>query len=150
MSDYKKTAEYKKWKKRLLKSLGKGIYEDTPDYAGKLMTEVPEEETIERIRHKIKKLKPFHRKEKDTSEHSTPKGIKIHETKSEFRIRIRPPKKFKINSFRTKKIKTGINIIIGKLKHKKTTTVQSYRFDKDKFLKSEVIVWLSKHKIKRK
>lgn len=62
--------------------------------------------------------------------------------------RIRNPGDFKEDSFRTKNIASGINIIVGRLKGKTTTTTQAYRFDKDKFTAAEAKKWLKDHDIK--
>jgi len=77
--------------------------------------------------------------------------LKIDETKNEFRIRVRQPKLFIQKTFRIKHLKKGISILIGKLKSKPKgyTKIQSYRFDKAQFLKSEVRAWLIKYKIRK-
>ena len=67
---------------------------------------------------------------------------------TEHAARIREPGDFEDNSFRRKNIETGIDIIIGKLKGKTTTTTQAYRFKKDKFTADEAKKWLKDHNIK--
>jgi hypothetical protein len=67
---------------------------------------------------------------------------------NEHSARIRNPEDFEKDSFRRKNIETGIDIIIGKLKGKTTTTTQAYRFKKDKFTADEAKKWLKDHDIK--
>lgn len=66
---------------------------------------------------------------------------------NEHSARIRNPGEFQKDSFRRKNIETGIDIIIGRLKGKKTTTIQSYRFKKDKFTVAQAKKWLKDHDI---
>jgi len=61
------------------------------------------------------------------------------------------PGKFKEGSFRVINIgdkNSGITAIVGRLTGEKTTTIQSYRFDKDKFTAAEAKKWLSDHDAK--
>lgn len=61
------------------------------------------------------------------------------------------PGKFQDGSFRSIQIgdkNSGITAIVGRLKGQKTTTVQAYRFDKDKFTAAEAKKWLSDHDAK--
>lgn len=67
---------------------------------------------------------------------------------NEHAARIRDPKDFQQDSFRRKNIETGIDIIIGRLKGKTTTTTQAYRFKKSKFTAAEAKKWLKDHNIK--
>ncbi|MBU0909625.1 MAG: hypothetical protein KJ717_08655, partial [Proteobacteria bacterium] len=67
---------------------------------------------------------------------------------NEHSARIRDPGDFEKDSFRRKNIETGIDIIIGKLKGKTTTTTQAYRFKVDSFTAAEAKKWLKDHKIK--
>lgn len=51
--------------------------------------------------------------------------------------------------FKTTKITDGITAIIGKLKgNDDSTTIQTYRFDKEKFTAKEAKSWLKKHSLK--
>jgi ATP-dependent protease ClpP protease subunit len=67
---------------------------------------------------------------------------------NEHAARVREPGDFEEKSFRRKNIETGIDIIIGRLKGKTTTTTQAYRFKKDKFTTDEAKKWLKDHDIK--
>jgi hypothetical protein len=75
-------------------------------------------------------------------------------TANEIRYRVRSPAKFDKGSFRYKKIKSGISIIIAcpkgqYSKRSKTcrvgTQVQAVRFDKAKFTKAKAKKWVRKH-----
>lgn len=61
---------------------------------------------------------------------------------NEHAARIRSPEDFQEGSFGRKEIKSGIVIIIGRLKGEITTTTQAYRFAKDKFTPAEAKKWL--------
>lgn len=67
---------------------------------------------------------------------------------NEHAARVRNPEDFQADSFRRKNIETGIDIIIGRLKGKTTTTTQAYRFKKDKFTVAEAKKWLKDHDVK--
>jgi len=69
-------------------------------------------------------------------------------TENYIRIRVKDPKDFEQDSFRiiTLSKEKGIKAIIGRLKGKKTTTVQSYLFDKTKWTVKEAKEWVKKHK----
>lgn len=65
--------------------------------------------------------------------------------------RVVSPGRFQEGSFRVIQIgdkDSGIKAIVGRLKGEKTATVQSYRFDKDKFTAAEAKKWLSEHDVK--
>ena len=66
---------------------------------------------------------------------------------NEHAARIRNPGDFEKDSFRRKNISNGVNIIIGKLKGKDTTTTQSYRFSIKVFTAKQAKDWLKKHNI---
>jgi hypothetical protein len=63
------------------------------------------------------------------------------------RFRQREPKEFKKGSYRTITLseKKGIKAVIGVLKGKTTTVIQSYIFDKNKFTVDEAKGWLKDH-----
>jgi cation transport regulator len=63
------------------------------------------------------------------------------------RFRQREPSEFKKGSFRTITLseKKGIKAVIGVLKGKTTTVIQSYIFDKNKFTVDEAKKWLKDH-----
>ncbi len=63
------------------------------------------------------------------------------------RFRQREPKEFKKGSYRTITLseKKGIKAVIGVLKGKTTTVIQSYIFDKNKFTVDEAKAWLKDH-----
>jgi hypothetical protein len=63
------------------------------------------------------------------------------------RFRQREPSEFKKGSFRTITLsdKKGIKAVIGVLKGKTTTVIQSYIFNKDKFTVDEAKSWLNDH-----
>lgn len=64
--------------------------------------------------------------------------------------RIVDPDKFQDDSFRTITIgdkADGITAIVGRLKGETTTTIQTYRFDKDKWSASEAKKWLKDHDV---
>jgi cation transport regulator ChaB len=69
------------------------------------------------------------------------------ETDGYIRFRQREPNDFKKGSFRTITLseKKGIKAVIGVLKGKTTTVIQSYIFDKDKFTVDEAKTWLQDH-----
>lgn len=67
---------------------------------------------------------------------------------NEHAARILPPGDFQQDSFRSKKIATGIRIIVGRLKGKTTTTAQAYRLHVDHFSASEAKAWLKDHDVK--
>lgn len=67
---------------------------------------------------------------------------------NEHAARIINMNEFEQNSFRRKNIASGIDIIIGKLKGKTTTTTQAYRFDAKKFTADQAKKWLKDNKIK--
>ncbi len=62
--------------------------------------------------------------------------------------RVVDPDKFEKNSFRRRSIAEGIDIVVGKLIGENKTTVQAYRFSKEKFSAEEAEQWLKEHKIK--
>jgi hypothetical protein len=66
---------------------------------------------------------------------------------NEHAARIRNPGDFQPGSFRSKPIRTGIRIIIGRLKGKRTTTIQSYRFHIKHFTAAQAKKWLRDHNI---
>lgn len=66
---------------------------------------------------------------------------------NEHSARIKEPGSFTKDSFRRKNIATGIDIIIGRLKGKTTTTTQAYRFKAGTFIPSEARKWLKDHNI---
>jgi hypothetical protein len=66
---------------------------------------------------------------------------------NEHAARVRDPKDFDPKSFRRKRIKDGISVILGKLKGEKSMTVQSYRFDKKKFTAEAARKWLKDHDV---
>lgn len=61
--------------------------------------------------------------------------------------RIKSPGLFEKESFRTKILTSGITAVMGRLKGKKTLTIQSYRFDSKKFTVTQDKKWLKEHKI---
>jgi hypothetical protein len=69
-------------------------------------------------------------------------------TENYIRIRVKDPKDFEQDSFRiiTLSKEKGIKAVIGRLKGKKTTTVQSYLFEKDKWTVKEAKEWVKQHK----
>lgn len=68
--------------------------------------------------------------------------------KNKHSARIKEPGDFEKDSFRRKNIETGIDIIIGRLKGKTTTTTQAYRFKKDKYTPAQAKKWLKNHDVK--
>ena len=69
-------------------------------------------------------------------------------TENYIRIRVKDPKLFQKDSFRTIDISKnkGIKAIIGKLKDEITTTTQSFLFEKDKWNVEEAQAWVKEHK----
>lgn len=55
------------------------------------------------------------------------------------------PGRFESGSFRNIDIADGITAIVGRLKGETTTTVQTYRFDREKFTVAEAKKWLKDH-----
>lgn len=68
--------------------------------------------------------------------------------KNEHAARVRNPSDFIENSFRSKTLKDGIRMIMGKLKGQNTMSIQAYRFPKGKFNAESVKKWLKEHEIK--
>jgi len=66
---------------------------------------------------------------------------------NEHSARVREPGSFNPNSFRSKDLKGGVRIIIGKLKDGDSMIVQAYRFSVDQFTVEEAKKWLEDHKI---
>ena len=69
-------------------------------------------------------------------------------TENTIRIRVRNPKDFQEGSFRTINIgdkDNGIQAVIGLLKGKTTTTIQSYIFDKKKWTAKRAQDWVKEH-----
>lgn len=66
---------------------------------------------------------------------------------NEHATRIRDPGAFDPESFRSKDLKNGIRIILGKLKGEDTMTLQAYRFSIDKFTSEEAKKWLEDNKV---
>lgn len=106
----------------------------------------PEAEVIEFSKYKNKVLE-FAKVIEETIIPEEEEG-KIDITENYIRIRQKNPSKFEEDSFRTIVISKskGIKAVIGRLKGKTTTTVQSYLFDKDKFTESEAKKWVEEHK----
>jgi len=72
----------------------------------------------------------------------------LEEAESKYiRIRQKDPSDFEDNSFRIIVLSKdqGIKAVIGNLKGKKTTTIQSYLFEKEKFTEEEANKWVEKH-----
>lgn len=74
------------------------------------------------------------------------------ETENEIRVRLKNPADFEKDSFRriaVKKDKPRVFGIVGKLKGKDTTTLQSYRFPKDDgWTKEKATGWADEHPVK--
>ena len=69
------------------------------------------------------------------------------ETENELRFRVRDPKEFKPDTFRTKKLKDGISIIVGIPKDSETESMvlQSYRFSKDNWDMDKAKRWMERN-----
>ncbi len=66
---------------------------------------------------------------------------------NEHSARQKDPSLFEEGSFRRKNIADGIDQILGKLKGQNTMTVQTYRFDKNKFSPAQAKQWLKDHNL---
>ena len=66
---------------------------------------------------------------------------------NEHSARIIEPSKFQQDTFRTISITTGIDAVTGRLKGETSTTIQSYRFDREKFTVAQSKKWLRDHDI---
>lgn len=66
---------------------------------------------------------------------------------NEHSARIKDPDLFDSDSFRSKELKSGIRIIIGKLKGESTMTAQAYRFSSSQFSAEEAKKWLKDNKV---
>lgn len=75
-------------------------------------------------------------------------GFKPEETKNYIRFRQRSPKDFQQKSFRiiTLSESKGIKAVIGRLKGRTATTVQSYLFVKNKWTVTKAREWIKEHK----
>lgn len=73
---------------------------------------------------------------------------KVEITEDYIRIRQKEPSEFDEKTFRTITLseKEGIKAVVGRLKGQKTTTLQTYLFDKSKWTVKEVKEWIKKHK----
>jgi len=83
--------------------------------------------------------------------HSKKSSAAVESTENQYRFRVKNPNLFEEGSFRTKILKDGVSIIVGKLKNgSNSTVVQAYRFDK-KFFKdiSEVNSWLKRNNVSK-
>lgn len=71
----------------------------------------------------------------------------IDEKKTEIRYRLKDPSKYK--EFRRKKLgkKSGVSIILGKLKNQDEWETQAYRFQKPKYTPARAQCWLRQHNI---
>jgi HK97 family phage prohead protease len=68
---------------------------------------------------------------------------------NEHAARVKNPDLFESDSFRRKEIgNRGVIAIIGKLKGETTTTIQAYRFPKDKFTAEQAQKWLDDNDVK--
>ena len=69
-------------------------------------------------------------------------------TENYIRLRQKDPDSFQKESFRIISLSKskGIKAVIGRLKGKDTTTVQSYLFDKDRWTVKEAQAWVSEHR----
>jgi len=67
---------------------------------------------------------------------------------SEHSVRVLGPNRFEPESFRRKNLKSGIDIIVGKLKGETTMTTQAYRFNVKQFTAAQARKWLTDNKIK--
>ena len=76
------------------------------------------------------------------------RSINLDETENQIRARVIMPNQFQSDSFRIKILDEtkGISLVIGRLKNKTTTTIQSYRFDKNKnWTIQKAISWLNEN-----
>jgi HK97 family phage prohead protease len=72
----------------------------------------------------------------------------VDEGENTIRIRVKSTSAFEEGSFKTVTIgkkSAGIKAVMGRLKGEKTTTVQSYLFDKSKWTTSEAKKWVKEH-----
>lgn len=67
---------------------------------------------------------------------------------NEHAARVRDPDDFETGSMRSKDLKDGVRIILGKLKGETAMTVQAYRFDKTKFTPEQAKKWLKDNDVK--
>jgi len=68
---------------------------------------------------------------------------------TEHAARVRDPDSFEPNSFRSKELKDGVRLILGKLKNGNgSMVVQAYRFPIDNFTAEQAKQWLEDNKIK--
>ena len=64
------------------------------------------------------------------------------------RARQEDPELFNEDSFKTVRIATGVQAIIGRLKGSENTSIQSILFDRNEFDEEKAQQWLNKHKTK--
>lgn len=67
---------------------------------------------------------------------------------NEHAARVRDPDDFETGSMRSKDLKDGVRLILGKLKGETAMTVQAYRFDKTKFTPEQAKKWLKDNDVK--
>jgi len=70
-------------------------------------------------------------------------GIDIKE--NTIRIRQKNPNLFEKGTFKTIVLKSGVKAVVGRLKGKKSTSIQTLLFDKDKFDASQAKAWVKEH-----
>ena len=85
---------------------------------------------------------------KEISKYELIRSFKPEVTENYIRLRQRDPDDFQKDSFRiiTLSKSRGIKAVIGRLKGKTTTTIQSYLFDKKRWNTKEAQTWVKKHK----
>src|SRR5512141_1972147 len=66
---------------------------------------------------------------------------------SEHAARVKDPGAFDPNSFRSKNLKPGIRIIVGKLKGETSMSVQAYRFSVSDYTPEKAKQWLKEHNV---
>lgn len=69
-------------------------------------------------------------------------ALKINETPNQFRVLVKDPSKFDIKSFKIEQIKVGLSVISGRPKNSAKSEIQSFRFDKAKFTKKDVLKFI--------
>jgi len=139
--------DYEQEKERRAKELEDGTEDLMYPHLTQNREDVPDRLTPAQPRSDKKEIVEKLNRKKGTPESKNFKA-EIEEAESKYiRVRQIDPDKFEEDSFRIIWLSKsgGIKAVIGRLKGEKTTTIQSYLFDKEKWTEEEAKKWVEKH-----
>ena len=139
--------DYEQEKERRAKELEDGTEDLMYPHLTQNREDVPDRFTPAQPRNDKKEIVEKLNRKKGTPESKNFKA-EIEEAEAKYiRIRQIDPDKFDENSFRIIWLSKsgGIKAVIGRLKGEKTTTIQSYLFDKEKWTEDDAKKWVEKH-----